>query len=54
MNTNHLNYDLNYEIEKSGFTLVGITAINDALRPGVPTSVALCHSAFCKSYCDYW
>jgi Ca2+ transporting ATPase len=44
MSTNHLNY----EIEKSGFTLIGIAAINDALRPGVPTSVALCHSAFVK------
>ncbi len=44
MNTDHLNY----EIEKSGFTLIGIAAINDALRPGVPTSVALCHSAFVK------
>ena len=44
INTNHLNY----EIEKSNFTLIGIAAINDALRPGVPTSVALCHSAFVK------
>ncbi len=44
MNTNHLNY----EIEKSGFTLIGIAAINDALRPGVPTSVALCHNASVK------
>ena len=38
----------NYEIEKSGFILIGIAAINDALRPGVPTSVALCHNAFVK------
>ena len=44
MNTDHLNY----EVEKSGFTLIGIAAINDALRPGVPTSVALCHNAFVK------
>ena len=44
MNTNHTNY----EIEKSGFTLIGIAAINDALRPGVPTSVALCHHASVK------
>ena len=44
MNKDHLNYD----IEKSGFTLIGIAAINDALRPGVPNSVALCHSAFVK------
>jgi len=38
----------NYEIEKNNFTLIGIAAINDALRPGVPKSVELCHSAFVK------
>ena len=38
----------NYEIEKSGFTLIGIAAINDALRPGVPQSVDLCNSAFVR------
>ena len=37
-----------YEIEKSGFTLIGIAAINDALRPGVPQSVELCNSAFVR------
>ena len=40
--------DLNYEIEKENFTLIGIAAINDALRPGVPHSVALCHAAFVR------
>ena len=39
---------LNYAIEQRNFTLVGIAAIQDALRPGVPASVALCHSAFVK------
>ena len=42
MNTDHLSY----EIEKTGFTLIGIAAINDALRPGVPQSVDLCRKAF--------
>ena len=32
MNTDHLNY----EVEQTGFTLIGIAAINDALRQGVP------------------
>ena len=41
MNTDHLNY----EIEQTGFTLIGIAAINDALRPGVPQSVDLCRQA---------
>ena len=40
--------DMNYDIEKKGFTLVGVAAINDALRPGVPRSVALCHNAYVK------
>ena len=44
MNTDHLNY----EIEKTGFTLIGIAAINDALRPGVPQSVDLCRQACVK------
>jgi Ca2+ transporting ATPase len=44
MNTDHLNY----EIEKTGFTLIGIAAINDALRPGVPKSVDLCRQACVK------
>ena len=44
MNTDHLNY----EIEQTGFTLIGIAAINDALRPGVPQSVDLCRQAFVK------
>ena len=44
MNTDHLNY----EIEKSGFTLIGTAVFNDELRPGVPTSVVLCHNAFIK------
>ena len=44
MKTDHLNY----EVEKTGFTLIGIAAINDALRPGVPLSVGLCHSASVK------
>ena len=35
-----------YDIEKRGFTLVGIAAINDALRPGVPHSMELCHKAY--------
>ena len=39
---------LNYEIEQRDFTLVGIAAINDALRAGVPQSVALCHSAYVR------
>ena len=43
-NTSHLNY----EIEKENFTLIGIAAINDALRAGVPQSVALCHAAFVR------
>ena len=41
MNTDHLNYG----IEQTGFTLIGIAAINDALRPGVPESVDLCRQA---------
>ena len=41
MNTDHLNY----EIEQTGFTLIGVAAINDALRPGVPQSVDLCRQA---------
>ena len=41
MTTDHLNYD----IEKDNFILIGIAAINDALRPGVARSVALCHNA---------
>ena len=41
INTDHLNY----EVEKTGFTLIGVAAINDALRPGVPRSVDLCHLA---------
>ena len=44
MNTDHLNY----EVEQTGFTLVGIAAINDALRPGVPQSVDLCRQACVK------
>jgi len=44
MNTDHLNY----EIEQTGFTLIGIAAINDALRPGVPLSVELCRQACVK------
>ena len=44
MNTDHLNY----EIEQTGFTLIGIAAINDALRPGVPQSVDLCRQACVK------
>ena len=44
MSTDHLNY----EIEKTGFTLIGIAAINDALRPGVPQSVDLCRQACVK------
>ena len=44
MNTNHLNF----EKEKSVFTLIGIWAINEHLRSGVPTSLSLCHSAFVK------
>ena len=44
MNTDHLNY----EIEQTGFTLIGIAAINDALRPGVPQSVELCRQACVK------
>ena len=44
MNIDHLNY----KIEKSGFILIGIAAINDVLRPGVPRSVAQCHSAYVK------
>ena len=44
MNTDHLNY----EIEKTGFTLIGIAAINDALRQGVPESVDKCRKAFVK------
>jgi len=43
-NTSHLNY----EIEKENFTLIAIAAINDALRPGVPKSVALCHAAYVR------
>ena len=39
---------LNYEIEKDNFTLIGIAAINDALRAGVPNSVALCHAAYVR------
>ena len=39
---------LNYEIEKENFTLIGIAAINDALRAGVPQSVALCHAAYVR------
>jgi len=39
---------MNYEIEEKGFTLIGVAAINDALRPGVPQSVALCHNAYVK------
>ena len=42
INTDHLSY----EIEKTGFTLVGIAAINDALRAGVPKSVDLCRKAY--------
>ena len=41
MATDHLNY----EIEKDGFILIAVAAINDALRPGVARSVALCHNA---------
>jgi len=41
MNTDHLNYG----IEQTGFTLIGIAAINDALRLGVPESVDLCRQA---------
>ena len=41
MNTDHLNY----EVEQTGFTLIGIAAINDALRPGVPQSVDMCRQA---------
>ena len=41
MNTDHLNYG----IEQNGFTLIGIAAINDALRQGVPQSVELCRLA---------
>ena len=44
MNTDHLNY----EVEQTGFTLIGIAAINDALRPGVPLSVDLCRQACVK------
>ena len=44
VNTDHLNYD----IEKTGFTLIGIAAINDALRQGVPQSVDLCRQACVK------
>ena len=44
MNTDHLNY----EVEQTGFTLIGIAAINDALRPGVPDSVDLCRQACVK------
>ena len=44
MNTDHLNY----EVEQTGFTLIGIAAINDALRQGVPQSVYLCHQAYVK------
>jgi Ca2+ transporting ATPase len=44
MNTDHLNY----EVEQTGFTLVGIAAINDALRNGVPQSVDLCRQACVK------
>ena len=44
INTDHLSY----EIEKTGFTLIGIAAINDALRQGVPQSVDLCRKAFVK------
>ena len=44
MNTDHLNY----EVEQTGFTLIGIAAINDALRPGVPQSVELCRQACVK------
>ena len=44
MNTDHLNY----EIEQTGFTLIGVAAINDALRPGVPQSVDLCRQACVK------
>ena len=40
--------NMNYEIEEKGFTLIGVAAINDALRPGVPRSVALCHNAYVK------
>ena len=48
MNTDHLNY----EVEQTGFTLVAIAAINDALRNGVPQSVNLCRmsSSMCQSY----
>lgn len=42
--TSHLSYD----IEQRDFTLVGIAAINDALRQGVPQSVGLCHSAYVR------
>ena len=44
MNTDHLNYG----IEQTGFTLIGIAAINDALRLGVPQSVELCRQACVK------
>jgi len=44
LNTDHLNY----EVEQTGFTLVGIAAINDALRNGVPQSVDLCRQACVK------
>ena len=47
MNTDHLNY----EVEQTGFTLVGIAAINDALRNGT-SKCRFMSSSMCQSYND--
>ena len=37
-----------YEIEKAGFNLIGIAAINDNLRPGVAQSIDIIHNSGIK------
>jgi P-type Ca2+ transporter type 2B len=37
-----------YEIEQKGFTLIGIIAINDNLKPNVPESIEICNKSGIK------
>ena len=44
----NVSNSLQYEIEKTGFNLIGIAAINDDIRPGVAQSIDILHNSGIK------